>query len=196
MIDIPKPLLDDIAEGKCLPFVGAGFSLNAKLPDGEIMPDWPGLTRILATAADATDDNNGPNVASEYEQKFGRVQLIETIRHALKTDIIEPGKAQQAFVQLPFDTIYTTNFDLLLEDALQLASLGLVGLLEDPLVRRQDLPSLLARIADGIPNGAGELCAEDQRTLATRTSTDRAEGLGSRVGVSFIVAARDDRGDR
>ncbi len=117
MTEIPKPLLDDIAQGKCLPFVGAGFSLNAKLPDGETMPDWPGLTRILASAVGVATNKDGPNVASEYEQKFGRVQLIETIRHALKTDIIEPGKAQRAFVQLPFDTIYTTNFDLLLEAA-------------------------------------------------------------------------------
>lgn len=117
MTHIPKPLLDDIAEGKCLPFVGAGLSLNAKLPDGETMPDWPGLTKILASAAGITDNKDGPNVASEYERHFGRVQLIETIRHALKTDIIEPGKAQRAFVQLPFDTIYTTNFDLLLENA-------------------------------------------------------------------------------
>jgi len=37
---IPKPLLEDIASGKCLPFIGAGFSLNAKLPEGEVMPDW------------------------------------------------------------------------------------------------------------------------------------------------------------
>ena len=117
MTHIPKPLLDDIAEGKCLPFVGAGFSLNAKLPDGETMPDWPGLTQILASEAGITDSKDGPNVASEYERHFGRVQLIETIRHALKTDIIEPGKSQRAIVQLPIDTIYTTNFDLLLEDA-------------------------------------------------------------------------------
>jgi len=88
MTDIPKPLLDDIIQGKCLPFVGAGFSLNAKLPDGETMPDWPGLTKILASAADDAGSKEGPNVASEYEQKFGRVQLIETIRHSLKTDII------------------------------------------------------------------------------------------------------------
>lgn len=135
MTDIPKPLLDDIVQGKCLPFVGAGFSLNAKLPDGETMPDWPGLTKILASASDDAGNKDGPNVASEYEQKFGRVQLIETIRHSLKTDIIEPGKAQRAFVQLPFDTIYTTNFDLLLEDACGLVRKpyrSLVGELQMP----------------------------------------------------------------
>jgi len=45
------------------------------------------------------------------------VQLIETIRKALYTGSAEPGEAHKAFAELPFDTIYTTNFDLLLEDA-------------------------------------------------------------------------------
>ncbi len=114
---IPNPLIDDIASGKCLPFIGAGFSLNAKLPDNSTMPDWPALTSILAKASKIDIKNGGPKVASAYEKSFGRVQLIEAIRHALHTDIVEPGNAHRQFSQLPFDTIYTTNFDLLLEDA-------------------------------------------------------------------------------
>lgn len=117
MKDIPQPLLDDIAAGKCLPFVGAGFSLNAKLPVDAKMPDWQGLTEVLARAAGVSSKQSGPLVASEYERCFGRVQLIEAIRDALHADSIEPGDAHSAFAGLPFDTIYTTNFDLLLEDA-------------------------------------------------------------------------------
>ena len=49
-MNIPIPLLDDIAAGKCLPFIGAGFSLNAKLPEKYEMPDWPVLTTILSKA--------------------------------------------------------------------------------------------------------------------------------------------------
>ena len=48
-MDIPLPLLDDIEAGKCLPFVGAGFSLNARLPAGKVMPAWPELTAHLAS---------------------------------------------------------------------------------------------------------------------------------------------------
>lgn len=117
MKDIPQPLLEDIAAGKCLPFVGAGFSLNAKLPGDKQMPDWDALTGILATAADVPSEQPGPLVAAAYERLFGRVQLIEAIRDALHSDDIEPGEAHAAFSGLPFDTIYTTNFDLLLEDA-------------------------------------------------------------------------------
>jgi hypothetical protein len=83
---IPKPLLDDIAAVKCLPFIGAGFSLNAKLPASASMPDWPALTAILAELAEVRSKTGGPQVASAYEKKFGRVQLIETIRHSLNSD--------------------------------------------------------------------------------------------------------------
>jgi hypothetical protein len=116
-IEIPRPLLDDIEAGKCLPFVGAGFSLNARLPQGLTMPAWPELTTHLALIGRVSSDLGGPVVASEFEKRFGRVQLIEAIRKALHTGLAEPGQAHRAFAELPFDTIYTTNFDLLLEDA-------------------------------------------------------------------------------
>ena len=113
---IPQPLLDDIEAGKCLPFIGAGFSLNARLPKGRAMPAWPELTAHLASIGRIANDS-GPAVAAEFEKRFGRVQLIEAIRKALHAGLAEPGDAHKAFAELPFDTIYTTNFDLILEDA-------------------------------------------------------------------------------
>jgi hypothetical protein len=115
----PQPLVDDIECGRCLPFIGAGFSMNARLPPGDKMPGWAGLTAYLAKTVGALSDLGGPSVASKFEQQFGRVQLIEAIRKALHSGHAEPGKAHLAFADLPFDTIYTTNFDLLLEDAFQ-----------------------------------------------------------------------------
>lgn len=134
-MQIPAPLLEDIAAGKCLPFIGAGFSLNAKLPEGRTMPDWPGLTRVLAGSTGVSKTLGGPEVASVYERSFGRVQLIEAIRQSLHSDVVEPGNAHREFAQLPFDTIYTTNFDLLLEDAHDLVRRpfrSLVGELQMP----------------------------------------------------------------
>jgi len=113
---VPKPLLDDIAEGRCLPFIGAGFSANAHLPGGERIPTWSGLTASLAEAGSIAS-GEGPDVAEEYERLYGRVGLVDAIRRALRSDIVRPGRAHKAFARLPFDTVYTTNFDLLLEDA-------------------------------------------------------------------------------
>jgi uncharacterized protein YutE (UPF0331/DUF86 family) len=114
-MNVPEPLMDEIEEGKCLPFIGSGFSQNARLPEGRQMPAWAGLTKILAERTEVSPDLGGPRVASAFEKKFGRVQLIEAIRRALHVDHAEPGDAHRKFAELTFDTIYTTNFDLLLE---------------------------------------------------------------------------------
>lgn len=108
--------MDEIAEGRCLPFIGAGFSANARLPDGDTMPTWDGLTQALADAG-SLETGEGPHVAEQYERRFGRVGLIDAVRRSLHSDTARPGRAHSAFAQLPFDTVYTTNFDLLLEDA-------------------------------------------------------------------------------
>lgn len=117
ILDIPQPLIDDIVKGSCLPLVGAGFSMNAHVQGDQHMPDWKGLTATLASIAGVSPELPGPEVAAHYERKFGRVGLIEAIRKALHVDLAAPGEAHQAFVKLPFDTVYTTNFDLLLEEA-------------------------------------------------------------------------------
>ena len=118
-IEIPYPLLSDIFEGRCLPFVGAGFSKNADLAPGLVMPDWNQLATELARHLPLDGRETPQEVAQRYERYFGRVQLIEAIRRSLHTDSARPGRAHRAFAKLPFDTIYTTNFDLLLEDAYQ-----------------------------------------------------------------------------
>lgn len=117
---LPKPLIDDIAANRCLPFIGAGFSLNADCDEGFAMPDWAGLARQLGVSVGLKGKTlEGPDVATIYERKFGRVQLIDAVRQSLNLEHVRPGAAHKAFAQLPFDTVYTTNFDLLLEEALQ-----------------------------------------------------------------------------
>jgi nucleoside 2-deoxyribosyltransferase len=119
-IEVPQPLIEDIADGRCLPFVGAGFSLNAECDTGYSMPDWAKLAEQLATVAGTYhEDIEGPDAATAYERKFGRVHLIDAVRRSLNPEHVRPGRAHRAFAQLPFETIYTTNFDLLLEEALQ-----------------------------------------------------------------------------
>ena len=130
----PKPLFEDIFYGKCLPFAGAGFSINAKSLK-EPMPDWNTLSEKLIEIGNLSTKKDSLKIASEFEKKYGRVQLIETIRRSLLIDDIEPGLAHKAFSELPFDTIYTTNFDLLLEDSFSLIKKpyrSLVGELQIP----------------------------------------------------------------
>lgn len=114
---IPKPLLDDIVNGKCLPFIGAGFSLNAEVQNGKQMPTWNQLTKILAS--DLQIPKTEPlEIYQEYEKEFGRPKLIETISENLHIHDSKAGTVHKLFTEIKsFDLIYTTNFDVLLEES-------------------------------------------------------------------------------
>lgn len=163
---IPYPLLTDIFEGRCLPFIGAGFSKNADLRPGLMMPDWRELANALAEHLPAADDATPQDTAQRYEQQFGRVQLIESIRRMLHTDSARPGRPHRAFAQLPFDTIYTTNFDLLLEDAYQQAKRPFRSL-----VGEHQLPFHAGKTASSVIKMHGDL-RHEENIVVTKADYD------------------------
>jgi nucleoside 2-deoxyribosyltransferase len=165
-MSVPYPLISDIAQGRCLPFIGAGFSKNASLPAGYSMPDWAELTAALAKDAGTVSGTPATVVAQRYEQRFGRVQLIEAIRESLHPDKARPGKAHRAFVQLPFDTVYTTNFDLLLEDAYSEVTRPFRSLVGD-----LQLPFHAGQIASSIVKMHGDL-RHEEHIIVTKDDYD------------------------
>ena len=165
-IEIPYPLLSDIFEGRCLPFVGAGFSKNADLAPGLVMPDWNQLATELARHLPLDGRETPQEVAQWYERYFGRVQLIEAIRRSLHTDSARPGRAHRAFAKLPFDTIYTTNFDLLLEDAYQQEKRPFRSL-----VGEHQLPFHAGETASSVVKMHGDLCHKENIVVTKKTMT-------------------------
>lgn len=113
----PAPFLDDIVQGRCLPFVGAGFSLNAKIPRGKKMLDWDGLGKQVAAALPEYQYTTALEALSAYSHEFSRVKLVEFLSVSLLIASIQPGKPHEEFCRLPFDRVVTTNFDFLLEQA-------------------------------------------------------------------------------
>lgn len=118
---IPKPLLDDFVNNRVIPFVGAGFSKNADVPEGLTMPDWNELGKLAA--AEITDyvyDNNAIDALSYYEDLYSRTKLVEFLMRELHFGKIQPGATYRAFCDLFTGIVCTTNFDSLLEDTLTL----------------------------------------------------------------------------
>ena len=112
---LPKALLEDIVNNRCVPIIGAGFSKNAIIPLGKNMPNWKELGQAFASEMgesflSATDS------ISAYEFEHQRPKLIEKLREFLLIDSIKPGNAHKSFCSLPFEIIITTNFDFLLEE--------------------------------------------------------------------------------
>ena len=111
----PKPFLEDVVQGRCLPFIGAGFSRNAQIPPGKVMPDWDGLGRAVADALPEYQYTTALEALSAYAHEYSRTKLVESISRALLVDSVRPGKSHDAFGRLPFERVVTTNFDFLLE---------------------------------------------------------------------------------
>ena len=154
--------------------------MNAVVPGG-CMPDWIGLTALLASEGGLDKTLTGPEVAQRYEHRFGRVQLIEAVRRALHIDNARPGKSHLALAQLPFDTVYTTNFDLLLE-----AGYSASGRPFRSLVGELQLPFHAGQTATSIIKMHGDLRHEECITL---TREDYAEFLERHPVVATHLSA-------
>jgi len=111
----PKPLLEDLVNGRWLPVVGAGMSLNARVPAGQSMPLWPDLEKALEADLDDFSAQGPLDAISAHEHVFGRPRLVERLIEILMVKDSLPGNAHREFCLIPFDIVCTTNFDFLLE---------------------------------------------------------------------------------
>ncbi len=101
-------------EGQAALFVGAGLSTSAGLPD------WKGLLDHCAHALglDVNRENDLIALAQYYINSRGnRYDLNEMLREFDRPR--QPTPSHQIIAKLPISTIWTTNFDKVLEQAVQ-----------------------------------------------------------------------------
>ncbi len=115
LVHFPKPLLDDLVNGRWLPVLGAGMSMNATLAPPAKMPLWGDLSKSFADELQDYSPTGVLDAISAYEHEFGRARLIERLAELLHISRAQPGLAHKEFCSLPFDIVCTTNFDFLLE---------------------------------------------------------------------------------
>jgi len=115
---IRKNLYDHKAA--CL--VGAGFSKNAEMDEDTYMKDWPelGVDFYQSLYGDnfTTDDLKFKSVlrlASQVEASKGRAALETLLQHALPSERVYPGRLHIELMRLPWNDVFTTNYDTLLE---------------------------------------------------------------------------------
>lgn len=110
---VPRPLLEDFINDNIVPIVGAGFSKNADIPKNITMPDWKELGEKIASYIDDYEYSNPIDAFSVYEKEFSRSKLIELLSQELHLNTVRPSKTYEAFCEIFYDTICTTNFDFL-----------------------------------------------------------------------------------
>lgn len=91
--------------------------MNAITPSGLQMPDWEALGRGIAESLPDYQYTTALEALSAYAHEYSRAKLVEFLNGALLVDVAQPGSAHEAFCQLPFERVVTTNFDFLLEQA-------------------------------------------------------------------------------
>jgi hypothetical protein len=107
---VPQELSQQMSKGNVVLFVGAGLSIGAGLPG------WGALIRPLAERI-GYKGNDLLKGAQYYENRKGRVALVSYLRDELDTANFEPTENHYLLTQLPVNTVFTTNFDNLLERA-------------------------------------------------------------------------------
>ncbi len=117
---LPTALETAFRRGHGAVFIGAGASVDAG------MPTWQQLSVGLARDLSQSDvqDLAGtqrflPAVPQYYENEHGRQALVSRLQELIPPKRTGPSQIHTLLAQLPTDLYYTTNFDLLLENALQ-----------------------------------------------------------------------------
>ncbi len=110
------PLARSLRDRQLAVVVGAGLSKQARLPT------WSELIDALRAELqpidpDSADISSPLLLASMYEAQFDRQGLVRRVHEFLPPG--EPSPAHHALADLDVEFFFTTNFDSLLEDALQ-----------------------------------------------------------------------------
>ena len=110
--------------------VGSGFSQNAtiELPSLLAPPGWSDIVRAmhakLYSFVERPEDGDEAEtfvasdalaIAQQYRTAFGREELHRFLRHQIRDDDITPGDFHRRLLSLPWNDVFTTNWDTLLE---------------------------------------------------------------------------------
>lgn len=131
MNKITQRYLNDIAErlwnNQASLFVGAGFSKNARLQTGaKLPPNWDELGDLFFEKSRNRKPNkndrayaNVLRLAEDVENICDRQTLIDIIRSAINDDLLSPSDTHMQLLALPWQDVYTTNYDTLLERSVE-----------------------------------------------------------------------------
>lgn len=111
-----------LGNGNAVVMIGAGFSINAH--NGYHLKDWFSIGHEFKRAIEGKEDVLKPSSAQEvmdlgeqYEALFGRTKLNDFLKKMLPDEIVSPGSLHEKLLELPWNDVFTTNYDTLLERA-------------------------------------------------------------------------------
>lgn len=142
--ELAKSLALKLQGDQLVLFVGAGISFQSRAPSDPVarMPLWRDLANAVAKEFGqnlANFDHNLLDMFDDIALTEGRDTLEESVRRALRDDIFEPSEVHRLIAALPWNRVFTTNYDSLLKRAMNEA---------DPIVADADYMKLRRPIAE------------------------------------------------
>ena len=125
------PFLNELAQrlssGHAAVMVGSGFSKNAipRTTSDSSLPDWSELGDILYEKLHGKPPANDAKyidilkLADELQAALGRPALHQILRDAIPDSDFEPSPLHSMLLSLEWTDVFTTNYDTLLERALE-----------------------------------------------------------------------------
>lgn len=125
-------MIQAAVEGRLVLFIGAGVSKQAETKRSDILPDWPELIReimgltVIQAGIDANDkavieklllDGKYLIAAQELKDRIDS-RVFESFMQKRFQQDLNPGRIHCSIFKLRTPLIMTTNYDLLLEQAL------------------------------------------------------------------------------
>ncbi|MFH0728099.1 MAG: hypothetical protein V2B19_17380, partial [Pseudomonadota bacterium] len=116
-IDIPKPLLDGIFDGNVILFLGSGASYGAIHPNNNRIPQGQELSDLIASKY-LDDTYKGKPLQVVSELAISEKDLFEVQSFIAELfDKYYPTEHQKLIPTFVWHSIFTTNYDLILERA-------------------------------------------------------------------------------
>ena len=111
-------LAEELRDGKLIIFVGAGVSMNSKLPS------WNELIRDYAEKLGMIKENEQRSFNGEetleipeiYYDKFGKIKYYEILEKRFNAREYSPNSIHETLKKMNLNYIITTNYDKLIED--------------------------------------------------------------------------------
>lgn len=136
---IPKELIDDIKNNRCILFVGAGLSCQVKRSNNKYLPTWKGLLEELLDFAisngvefwgdpkDISSMISNWNLLTAAQELQDRLELAEVddfLKKVFRDKNVKPTESHLILPTIPFRSILTSNYDTLIESAYTIQSGG------------------------------------------------------------------------
>lgn len=172
---IPIELIEQAQRGNCVLFVGAGISVSQNgLPSGAQLAE-----ELAHRCGYREQDMSLPKVAQHYEMMLGRQALISYLCDRLDSPRYKPSDAHRVIADTPFKVIITTNYDVLLEQALRSVGKRFMKLVSNKEVAFADESKvIIVKIHGDVQQMESIVITEDDYWDFFRTRPNIAELLG------------------